>query len=223
MPDTTWLDNHLETFVRPQLGMIPNINPNEYYIRVFDKKILISLNLFWLEAKRVAQGRTILLPGRDVYLLEVIARMYDDYPTVFRPEISSSVAPYVKEDYTEHFCVDTGYQGSVPKMLKMNHWKLMRGSVGWTGKQVQERQLFPNNKRGTLYAMSTNLESCPKYWERANPGFDANNKFNGVINQRIDHTNFPNAAQITMIVARSVGMIRPRRYFLPSLPFGRFC
>jgi hypothetical protein len=94
----TWLDEHLETFVRPYLGYIPNLKdkPSKKsghadWSEILTNEAFYLLYLAWQEAKSRAAGRPILLPGRDVWLLEVIARCEGgNYPTVFRPSYRPS-------------------------------------------------------------------------------------------------------------------------------------
>lgn len=125
-----WLDEHLETFVRPNLGSIPDINRTRMADKGWTEKRISALHAIWTQCKRLAEGRPILLPGRDVWLLEVLARM-EGFPTTFRKDISSCVAKsgLLKEDFSHFHAFDTGYSGSVPKALKCEHWHLMT----WSG------------------------------------------------------------------------------------------
>lgn len=195
-----WLDEHLETFVRPVLGRIPEVNPADTWIKVFTPRYLIAINLIWEQATRLARGRTILLPGRDVFLFEVIARIRDDYPTIFRPDISSAVAPFVTEDYSDCFVLDTGYKGSIPKMMKIPNWSLVRYDFqNRRPEDVARWQVFPKAKSWIYSGLSSNLEACPKYWTRASWGADSKKPIQG-----FDTYYFPYAAALTIHVARSV-------------------
>lgn len=206
----TWLDEHLETFVRPVLGRIPEVNPRDSWVMQFNPKVLVALNLIWEQATRLARGRTILLPGRDVFLFEVIARMKDDYPTIFRPDISGAVAPYVTEDYSDCFVLDTGYKGSIPKAMKIPNWSLVRFDFGGRKPEdVARWQVFPKSRGRYYTSLSGSLEACPKYWTRA--GYFTETK---KVTQVYDTYYFPYAAQLTMHVARSV---KPRRLLWRSL------
>ena len=207
----SWLDQHLEEFVRPQLGYIPDVDPANEWIRKFNRNALIALNRIWRQTKVLAAGRTILLPGRDVFLFEVLARMLDDYPTIFRPDISSAVAPYVAEDYTKTFVLDTGYKGSIPKAMSIPNWALV--CYNYASKDNLEhkakRQVFPKTRSGTYTTLSSYLEGCPKYWTRG--AMAANeSKCGGTIVQRIDPTNMKSAAMLTIRVAKSIGLLKPR-------------
>lgn len=216
----SWLDEHLETFVRPQLGEIPNVDQSYYWIAAFNAKVLIALVTVWNRAKFLAKGRTILLPGRDVYLFEVIARIQGDYPTTFRPDISSEVAPYVTEDYSDTLCLDTGYKGSIPKAMGIPNWVLVRYDFsGRKPEDVARYQVFPKASRGAYSGLSGSLEGCPKYWTRGSMAHAPYKKGSKVI-QSISPSNFKYAAMLTIHVAQSVHKVRP--LLQRSLPAGRF-
>ena len=177
-----WLDMHLETFVRPQLGFVPNMKQ--------PRKVKADPSLWtprhckaiwgvWVEAKRRAKlcNKPILLAGRDVWFLEVMARI-DDYPTVFRPEISSSVATYYGEmrlkktcpekfrQFEEFYLIDTGFQGSVPKNLGIKDFHLIRwNSIRQTPKDLVAHQLFPYATRGVQMVRSRYANGSVKEWE----------------------------------------------------------
>lgn len=217
----TWLDVHLNNFVRPYLRCIPEVEPDNMCIKRFSPKVLIALNLIWNEAKKKAQGRTILLPGRDVFLFEVIARMQGDYPTIFRPEISSAVADYVTENYKECFVLDTGYSGSIPKKLGIQNWSLVQYDPLYSKNALAGdkpfRQIFPKASRWSIYgSLSSLLEGCPKYWIRALMRSPITK--GGPVTQPFDNYNFRTAAMLTIHVARSVKAVKE----IPLLPYGRF-
>jgi hypothetical protein len=173
MADFSWLDEHLETFVRPYLGRLPRTDwdalPTSFnHLEQWTRPRLQALRAIWFESKRRAGDLPILLAGRDVYLLEVLARV-EGFPTTFRPDISGATKLIVTEDYSGFYCVDTGLQGSIPKALRCKKWDLMSYSVPLGGKK-EDHQLFP--KRGPkspLHTMCSTLESVQKYWLRAEP------------------------------------------------------
>lgn len=211
---TTWLDDHLDSFVKPYLNGLPNGNlAHNYYSAQFNDKRVIAMVAIWQHTKRKAAGRTILLPGRDVFLFEVIAGMFGD-TRVFRPEISSIVAPFIADDYSEHFCLDTGYKGSVPKALGMTHWGLVlydcsSGGAGDNKINRPLRQIFPTCSKEPYGSLSSNLEGCPKYWTSAVMQ-QAPYVKGGAIVQKLDPTYFPAAALLTMHVAGLVDKLFPR-------------
>lgn len=220
----TWLDDHLDTFVVPYLGGVPNKQtvtktaPSyaigiQYWLDQFNTKKIIGMVAIWQEAKKKAEGRTILLPGRDVFLFEVIAGMFNDN-RVFRPDISSAVSPFVAEDYTGHFCLDTGYRGSVPRNLKMDHWSLVRYDNGANNEKNRPlRQVFPkyrSTNTSVYTSLSSDLEGCPKYWQS---GYMEVYKKGGKILQYFDPGNFRSAAVLTIHVAETVEKLFKRHVY----------
>ena len=238
---STWLDKHLEEFVRPHLKYIPNVDPTYYYISVFDKRHLAALKAVWDESKKRSKGRQILLPGRDVWLLEVLARM-EDYFTIFRPDISSISVDHrsLQGLYTDCYLVDTGNRGTIARKLGIKNFALIYCSGPWDGtlggthynKWMKEHQLFPHRQRGPVYNLYSYLESCDKYWYQA--GLDGSYAMpNTKITQGVDTesiqqywgkdpnnrlTQFNRAAQITQHVAK---IIHPRKRKLFVLSTGR--
>ena len=89
-----WYEQHMEEFVRPQLALsghgIPNIVSSGGYIDSMHKRWMSALRAIWFQVKRNAGKQTILLPGRDVWALEILARL-EGYPTCFKPEFSGDV------------------------------------------------------------------------------------------------------------------------------------
>lgn len=229
---STWLDDHLENFVRPKLGKIPDIST--VYEELWPPKVLKTLKAVWEQAKRRSQGRRILLPGRDVWEFEVLARM-EGTTTVFRPDISGEVgrnaATCVFEDYTNFYALDTGYSGSVPRGLKMTHYDLIalnpssylshdpllparrvehqvfpRAFLCGLGK-VEKGKPYTPPVYGTLYQLATKLEGAPKYWERAVLGGGLKDPKRPIVQGLSPNEIFTSAAIVTQIIARSV---RPR-------------
>lgn len=168
-----WLDEHLETFVRPNLGMIPvrkDVTPGyQFQLSNWNKTKFNHLVTLWEAAKRKADGNTIVLPGRDVFLFEILARR-DNYPSIFRPEISGVVARHIGKvpKYKDLFGVDSGYKGSVLQALGISDWALVNASWGNTEKAKTEfrekRQLVPDAS-SFLTEMCGYLEGAPKYWQ----------------------------------------------------------
>lgn len=199
-----WLDQHLEEFVRPVLGVIPDVKGT--WIDVFKPTHIIALATVWKKATELAHGRVILLPGRDVFLFEVLARTIHDYPTIFRPDMSSSVTPWVKQEYTECYALDTGYKGSIPKALKMEHWALVRydhytSDPVWKNAVARPlRQVLPKALNQTYAGLSGNLEGCPKYWTRGEVYMDGTVR---KVRQTLDLTKFAEAAALTIHVVRT--------------------
>lgn len=160
---STWLEEHLETFVRPYLGHIPKVDPKDWNIQNWTPLRIRALRAIWNQAKVRSGGRPIILAGRDVFLIEVLARL-ENYPTTFRSDISSPTVGLVKEDYSKYYCLDTGFRGSIPKALKCEAWDLI------SCYSEKTHQVFP---RAKVYGHTTNvagaLETVSKYWTRARP------------------------------------------------------
>lgn len=211
---STWLDEHLETFVRPNLGRIPNIDLKDYDLIEFTPQRIRALVAFWDQAKKRCGDKPMLLAGRDVYLLEVIARM-EGYPTTFRSDISAITAAHIKEDYTKHYLVDTGFKGSVPLAMKMEHWDLMRYYPIYKaqhGAELERHQLFPRarfRESSPICYIPGLLERCSKYWDRA--------QWKDGIQQNIQlptdkwGDQFPRAAGLTQYIFHQVELLRQCR------------
>ena len=243
---STWLDQHLEEFVRPQLGEIPEVDPKNVWIQRFTPNYLKALRATWDQAKRRSRGLPILLPGRDVFLLEILARM-EQYPTEYRQDISSIVAQYsrlVGKNYSNHYVVDTGYSGSVPKRLKAARWDLIRYSIcapwnpnygtpislgaKWpkyayhlwyhdTAKAKQDHQLFPWQRPGGIIDyIAQLLEGVPKYYTRATTKGDGKSTPLTTYQPLSNNEDFANAAILTRHIAEFVVPKVRRKWWLFS-------
>ena len=142
-----WLREHLDKFVIPVLSYEP---PAEKVL--LPEEMAVVKNI-WRSAKHAANGNPVLLPGRDVWLFEVLARR-ENFPTIFRPDISRLTAKHVKEDYSKCFILDTGYIGSIPVALGTTNFLLASG----------KNQVFP--KLTGARSLVLKLEYLPKYWKR---------------------------------------------------------
>ena len=199
----SWIDEHVETFIRPHIGHVPNVDASRYDIRELSKGAIDNLQKTWDEVKRRSEGRMILLPGRDVFLFEVLARM-ENYPTIFRPDISKDVAPHVNEDYTQCLALDTGYRGTVPKAMGIKNFLLISYSsfpVGTPQREIKElkakHQVFPEGGY-SMTSLSGTLECIHKYWER---GYHYNGK---IIQTLFKPPVFKYAAMTTLHVAKNL-------------------
>jgi hypothetical protein len=169
-----WLDKHIEEFIRPRLGKVPELDKDAYPLHggawiPLDVKCLQAM---WWQGKRLAKGRTILLPGRDAFLLEVLARL-EDWPTIFDQRLSSVVCRAIADGkykgidiskFKDCFAIDTGYRGSVPKALGVTDFALLKyhpdvpltrntkpGNINVYDPKVLTHQIFPYMK--------------PEWWE----------------------------------------------------------
>ena len=223
MSTSSWLDEHLETFVRPYLGYVPNVDiKNSWYhmwARGYHKKSLPCLYITWAALKKHAEAKkkVLMFPGRDMWEMEILARM-ENYPTIFRPDISTNTMDMIGDIYRDHLIVDTGYAGSTPKALKAEDWLLI-----WHSDETQQskkRQIFPRalgqiedpetgsilrNPSPVLYVACL-MESSPKYWQRGSLKIDpqtnmveyplqTEQKFNPI-------SEFSLAAQLTQWIAK---------------------
>lgn len=217
-----WLDYHLETFVRPVLGLIPDINPKQSDVMTFNPTKLGYLLELWRAAQLKAKDRMILLPGRDVWLFEVIARL-EGFSTIFKPELSSSVSQWYKGDLKECFCVDTGYSGSVPRKLKIPNFALVSYSpYPRSPENVLAHQLLPDGHKAVVSSLSGYLEGCSKYWTRAEPYYISPKSIQPIIeNGEVkfkqtfsDPATFIKATILTMHVAQNIKY--KRRIIMPK-------
>src|SRR4051812_2802720 len=82
----SWLQEHIENFVEPILEG-SNVQLSLDGLNYFNPEELSIIKNSWRSVKRLADGKPILLPGRDVWIFEVLARR-EGYPTLFLPECS---------------------------------------------------------------------------------------------------------------------------------------
>lgn len=184
MKPSSWLDQHVEEWIKPHLGLVPEVKSipsNCNYIDYFlpgKTGHLEILQECWENAKKNAKGDPILLAGRDTWLFEVLARI-EGHPTVFLPQASSAACghPSFKGKYKHCYGVDSGHRGSVPKTMGCERFGLVYCSGTPSIRKVH--QLIPDlnvgcfnenigaalKKRGeTCYNLYCWLEGHPKYW-----------------------------------------------------------
>lgn len=155
----SWLETHLEEFVTPVIGEFDR-RPLGY----FDPAELTVIKNVWRSVKKNAKGKQILLPGRDVFIFEVLARR-ENYPTIFWPECSRQTVEEMAEEIDHHFTrnvylFDTGFVGSIPRALNTKKFGLL--SYNDRSKTVGT-QIFPHLSLSRGLALR--IESTPKYWE----------------------------------------------------------
>ena len=163
MAPNGWLSAHLDEFVKPILGRVPRLLKTE---RFFSPEEMSVIKNMWRSVCHEAERRPILLAGRDVWIFEVLARRAGT-PTVFRPDISRLTVAHVREDYSQHFIFDTGFMGTIPKLLRATEYT-MASSYGRTipGQLLFTRanQVFPRLRGARSLALK--IEGTPKYWQR---------------------------------------------------------
>jgi hypothetical protein len=221
-----WLEDHLENFVNTFLGAIPTINPDLQPIKEYWSETRIKcLVAVWRKFLTMTEGKKILLPGRDAWEFEVLARL-DGTPTVFRKDASTCGARLILDYKTcgnEYIALDSGYRGSVAKTLGVESFKLVAFGCGplTDAEQLKLRlqhQVFPHYKQGKLdpkaahpanpyliepspiRKLVTSLECSPKYWERATLVAAQGGK--SVIQQGLSQPDkFSSAAQIVQKIS----------------------
>lgn len=161
-----WLDEHLENFVAPELDYVPT-KPLDY----FRPEELTVIKNSWRSVKKAARGRPILLPGRDVFIWEILAQR-EKYPTLFMPEVSRLTVKHIEiPNLNDYFLFDTGFAGSIPRGLGMNKeaFKLLsftnNGGGMWAslyGKDDTRTQVFP--RLSFSRGLALKIELTPKYW-----------------------------------------------------------
>ena len=167
-----WLETHLTEFVEPVLGEDFDRSPLGY----FSPEELTVIKNTWRSVKREANGRPILLPGRDVFIWEILARR-ENYPTLFMPEVSRMTVRHIKIPNLEDYLLfDTGFRGSIPLGLGIDKpgFKLMSYSNNGGGMWMNEdktTQVFPRLtfSRGLVLK----IETTPKYWQSGRMAHEA--------------------------------------------------
>lgn len=184
---SSWLDQHIEEFIKPNYGGIipepPKVvgqhSGNSYWpltTKFLDSEVDYFYRVLDALRKRAEQlSKPVLFPGRDMWELEILCRL-EGFPTTFRPELSSVVSHHMGEveDFTGYFVLDNGFRGTVPKNLKANDWALIKqwpvGSKGETPQQlIQDQALRDDNA-------AHKMESTPKYWTPGKPKYDSQSK-----------------------------------------------
>lgn len=179
-----WLTHHIETFIKPNNGgKVPDLaekfyqanitgpNGDLYLSYLRQVPILDAFLAHWAEAKKRAKGRVILLPGRDTWMFEVLARL-EGVKTIFLPECSGDTKNWVAKEHPKKgefpgcYAVDSGCAGSVPRALGCMDY----GMVATT---YTDHKLIPHDNVGPIYLVYEVLECLPKYWTRGT--MDANN------------------------------------------------
>lgn len=184
-----WLQEHLEQFVKPVLGYIPS---DKDYPAHFDAGDLTRIKNAWRSVKTRAGDKKIILPGRDVWIFEVLARR-DGTPTWFIPQCSRMAVSQIEiDDIDKYYIVDTGFMGSIPKALKAEDFALLSYHRNKTDKEVQ---VFPT--MGGSRGLALKVEKTPKYWKT---GFIRD----GLVGQELSEPEeFAKAAALTQQVYKN--------------------
>jgi hypothetical protein len=199
-----WLETHLEDFVYPTVGE-QELTPHDY----FTPEEHTVIKNTWRAIKKNAQGKQILLPGRDVFVWEILARR-ENYPTIFMPECSRQTVRHLAKarlglrSLKNVYLFDTGFAGSIPHNLQVDNFSLLssiKRNPDNVGTQIFPRLTF---SRG----LALKIEKSPKYWESGrlvNPlvgmSFDMDKE---EVRQDLSNpTEFINAARLTVEVYKN--------------------
>lgn len=162
MRGKSWLQDHLENFVRPVLGFIPTES-----LTYFSAEEMAVIKNMWKSAKQASKGKLLVLPGRDVQVFEILARR-EGFPTLFLPNCSRGTVSNM-EVPDNSFIFDTGFIGSIPKKLGVTDFLMASHShqVHWleTSSNYDNKQVFPRLSLSRHLALK--IESTPKYWNTA--------------------------------------------------------
>lgn len=156
----SWLETHIEEFVEPVIGEsnARTLEPLNYF---FPEELSVIKNT-WRSVKKAAEGKPICLPGRDVFVFEVLAQR-EKYPTLFVPECSRLTVDHIKiENLEEYFLFDTGFAGSIPRGLGVKEFKMMSHAHNFIN-QKSSVQVFPHLTFSRGLALK--IERTPKYWQ----------------------------------------------------------
>jgi len=182
----SWLQEHLETFVVPYLGFVPApLNP------LTPVEMTVIKNT-WRSIKKSGENKTIILPGRDVFIFEILARR-EGYPTVFMPEVSRNTVSSIKLPYDleKVLIVDTGFMGSIPQALGVTSFILVSHY-----EKKSKQQIFPRLTNARQLALR--IEYTPKYWKRGSLHYECGEPF--VLQELSDLREFAAAAAMTIAV-----------------------
>lgn len=176
--NVAWLEQHFEEVVCPLASKVGSkvelsfgaaqietrLKEAYYQATLFCGKSLYGFFFTWAVAVEKAKtlNRQILLPGRDAYLMAVLAQIAR-LDVIIRPDISTIVSPFVAEDYTQTVMVDSGYSGTCA--VRMNIPEFLLVSTSKTNRQIVRgaTSLLPSTS-SSPYAPA--MEGAPKYWER---------------------------------------------------------
>lgn len=181
----SWLTMHIEEFVKPVLGDDFSDEPLGY----FTPEEMTVIKNTWRSIKKAAKRRQILLPGRDVFIWEILARR-ENYPTVFIPECSrltvNALAKQLGPAIRSCYLFDTGFAGSIPNALKSKQFNMLSHHDRLGKVQIFPRLTF---SRG----LALKIEKTPKYWSTGRLGPEKE-----IVQEQSDIFEFARAARLTI-------------------------
>lgn len=183
----TWLTMHIEEFIKPVLGEEFNTEPLGY----FTPEEMTVIKNAWRSMKKQADHKQIFLPGRDVFIFEILARR-EGYPTIFIPECSratvDALAVSLGKSIRDCYMFDTGFAGSIPAAIGTKRFNMLSHHLRGGSVQIFPRLSF---SRG----LALKIEKTPKYWSSGR--FDAEGK---ITQDQSDIFEFARAARLTLEV-----------------------
>lgn len=190
----SWLSVHLETFVQPYLEFIPE----EGYNPLSSTEMAVIKNI-WRSIKKRAkiENKTIVLPGRDVFIFEILARR-ENVPTIFIPECSRQTVNHIKLPIKKEdaLVLDTGFMGTIPIGLQVKSFEMI--SVERRRLKVEETQVFPRLTLARNLALK--IESTPKYWESGRLTITNIGERSQIVQPLSKKEEFERAAKFTIVV-----------------------
>lgn len=218
-----WLEKHIEEFVKPAYKdwslTLPSFDPDFYKKAAYapyavNDKRMKQFFLCWEVVKRYQDKlqKPILFPGRDSFIFAVMAGLDGNKDHVFKPEFSGTVTSYAKQlgfdtTYANHYALDSGYSGSVPRKLGITkHFHLVR--YGGGNRDAEFPQLPPPT--GMTFSQMDDLAFCMEgqayYWVRAEVTYDvpssSNRKATGFL-QPLDKGAFSRCYQMVLMLAEA--------------------
>lgn len=158
----SWLEEHINEFVMPVVG---DVDFPRTPLGYFEPEELTVIKNAWRSVKRSANGRTVLLPGRDVFVFEILARR-ENYPTLFVPSCSRVTVRTIAKLFTnihDYYLFDTGFAGSIPRNLGLCKDSFNLLSSSDMRRDFTSAQLFP--RLSFSRGLALKIENTPKYWE----------------------------------------------------------
>jgi len=181
---------HINEVIRPVLGE----NFSEEPLGYFTPEEMTVIKNAWRSIKKKADRKQILLPGRDVFIFEILARR-EGYPTIFVPECSRQTVDALAEklgpSITDCYLFDTGFAGTIPRALKTKRFNMLSHHQMGGNVQVFPRLSF---SRG----LALKVEKTPKYWTSGRIDAEDN-----VVQDQSDIFEFARAARLTIEIYRN--------------------
>ena len=92
----SWLQEHLRDFVYTRIHESLIRMHYDSCPRYFTPEEMAVIKNIWRSVKKAATGKLLILPGRDVFVFEVLARR-EGFPTLFLPACSRQTVKWYKD------------------------------------------------------------------------------------------------------------------------------